>query len=145
MLLHRQYEARHRQAILRWEHENDLERPYRTIPLTTRMQGTAFVRRRSEREVLIVTPQSVRVMRWPLMGGRVRPRTREFRARGSRLEPCCTWRGVFRVASFAWIARGRLAAFSSREPSSGHQGGFGAWNPRHPCISGRIRRVTVEE
>lgn len=87
---YRHLDAYRNDANLRWEHENDLERPYEAIPLTTRTQATSFARRISPAEVMIATPQGVRILRWALpsrdtrpSATPVRPRPREFRVRGS--------------------------------------------------------------
>ncbi len=94
------FDAQHSEAVLRWEHDNDLVRPYETLPLITRTQATSSARRISPREVLIVTPQSVRVLRWALpapvrsVPPVIRPRSREQRTVRSRSELCCSSRAL---------------------------------------------------
>jgi hypothetical protein len=46
--------------MLRWEHENELVRPYSSFGLTTRTQGTSFVRRTPAGEAIVVTPSGAR-------------------------------------------------------------------------------------
>jgi len=115
MQRHRHFNAQHDEAVLRWEHGKDFERPYETIPLTTRTQATSFARRISSSEVMIVTPQAVRVLLWPLPAPEirssaiVRPRQRGRRTRSSRDPSCCCSQGPRPI--------GRMRALAAIKPA----------------------------
>jgi hypothetical protein len=64
MQTNRHSAAKHDDAERRWLHENDLVRPYWSLPLTTRTTGTAFARRVSPEEVAFVSTAGVRLVRW---------------------------------------------------------------------------------
>jgi hypothetical protein len=66
MKINRHHDARHGERLTRWAHENDLLRPYASIPLTTQTSGTSFVRRVSPTHVAIVAGSGARLVEWPL-------------------------------------------------------------------------------
>jgi hypothetical protein len=60
MRLNRHAEARNNDRMLRWEHENELVRPYSSFGLITRTQGTSFLRRSTAGTAVVVTPAGTR-------------------------------------------------------------------------------------
>jgi hypothetical protein len=66
MNTNRHHDARHDDRLTRWAHENDLVRPYHSIPLTTQTTGTTFVRRVSPTHLAIVSSAGTRLVEWSL-------------------------------------------------------------------------------
>jgi hypothetical protein len=62
MQIHRHRNARTDDALLRFEHENDLVRPYDSLPLTTQTSATTFLRRVSPTQVAIVSRGGARLV-----------------------------------------------------------------------------------
>jgi hypothetical protein len=66
MKTNRHHDACHGERLTRWAHENDLVRPYDSIPLTTQTRSTTFARRVSPTHVAIVGPAGARLIECPL-------------------------------------------------------------------------------
>ena len=68
MKLNRHAEALHQDRMQRWEHENEYLRPYTSIGLTTRTQGTSYALSSPSGEIVVVTPGGTRRLHLPHAG-----------------------------------------------------------------------------